>query len=88
MILIANGEKKKKKGHATGRFLHHHALGLMARLTDVINDISVMRAPIHERRRCIAAMEEMIRIGRNDVRIARPQVSNDIQTGLVGHILI
>jgi serine/threonine-protein kinase ATR len=75
MILIANGEPKRK-GHSTGRFLHHHALGLMAQLTDVINDEFVMRAPFHERRRCITAMEEMIRIGKNDVRIARPQVSN------------
>lgn len=78
MILIANGEQpKRRKGHATGRFLHHHALGLMARLTDVINDDSLTRAPFHERRRCISAMEEMVRIGRNDVRIARPQVSNN-----------
>ncbi|TGJ81418.1 hypothetical protein E0Z10_g7330 [Xylaria hypoxylon] len=77
MILIANGESKKKS-HATGRFLHHHALGLMAQLTDVINDTSVIRAPFHERRRCITAMEEMIQIGKNDVRIARPQVGEQI----------
>ncbi|KAI8948096.1 phosphatidylinositol 3 [Xylaria longipes] len=74
MILVANGEPKKKS-HATGHFLHHHALALMARLTDVINDTSVIRAPFHERRRCITAMEEMIRIGKNNVRIARPQIS-------------
>ncbi|KAI0412411.1 phosphatidylinositol 3 [Xylaria grammica] len=81
MILIANGESKKKS-HATGRFLHHHALGLMAQLTDVINDTSVIRAPFHERRRCIMAMEEMIRIGKNDVRIARPQISACILAAL------
>ncbi|KAH8156902.1 hypothetical protein CIB48_g11345 [Xylaria polymorpha] len=74
MILVANGEAKKKN-HATGHFLHHHALGLMAHLTDVINDPSVIRAPFHERRRCITAMEEMIRTGKNSVRIARPQIS-------------
>ncbi|KAI0427754.1 phosphatidylinositol 3 [Xylaria sp. FL1042] len=81
MILVANGESKKKS-HATGRFLHHHALGLMAQLTDVINDVSVIRAPFHERRRCITAMEEMIRIGKNDVRIARPQISACILAAL------
>ncbi|KAJ2996721.1 hypothetical protein NUW58_g883 [Xylaria curta] len=43
MILVANGESKKKN-HATGNFLHHHALGLMAHLTNVINDISVISA--------------------------------------------
>ncbi|KAI1351099.1 phosphatidylinositol 3 [Xylaria sp. FL0043] len=81
MILAANGESRKKS-HATGRFLHHHALGLMAQLTDVINDVSVIRAPFHERRRCIKAMEEMIRIGKNDVRIARPQISACILASL------
>lgn len=75
MIIVANGESRKKS-HATGRFLHHHALGLMAQLTDVINDVSTIRAPFHERKRCIAAMEEMIRTGKNNVRIARPQVSD------------
>lgn len=77
MILVANGEAKKKN-HATGHFLHHHALGLMAHLTDVINDPSVIRAPFHERRRCITAMEEMIRTGKNSVRIARPQVRSSV----------
>ncbi|KAI0204129.1 phosphatidylinositol 3 [Astrocystis sublimbata] len=74
MILIHSGEHRKKS-QATGNFLHHHALGLMAHLTDVINDTSVIRAPFHERRRCITAMEEMIRTGKNNVRIARPQIS-------------
>ncbi|KAI1263882.1 phosphatidylinositol 3 [Xylariaceae sp. FL1019] len=74
MILAASGESKRKS-QATGRFLHHHALGLMAQLTDVINDISADRAPFYERRRCLKAMEEMIRIGKNDVRIARPQIT-------------
>ncbi|KAJ3580330.1 hypothetical protein NPX13_g241 [Xylaria arbuscula] len=74
MILTANGESKRKS-HATGRFLHHHALGLMAQLTDTINNLSFTRAPFQERRRCILAMEEMIRVGKNDVRIARPQIS-------------
>ncbi|KAI1427168.1 phosphatidylinositol 3 [Xylaria sp. FL1777] len=81
MILIANGGPRKKT-HSTGRFLHYHALGLMAQLTHVINDVSVIRAPFHERRRCIIAMEEMIRIGKNDVRIARPQISACILAAL------
>ncbi|KAI1307448.1 phosphatidylinositol 3 [Xylaria venustula] len=81
MVLVANGESRKKI-HATGRFLHYHVLGIMAQLTDVINDPSAIRAPFHERRRCIMAMEEMIRIGKNDVRIARPQISACILAAL------
>ncbi|ORY67260.1 uncharacterized protein BCR38DRAFT_153630 [Pseudomassariella vexata] len=74
MIQSANGDHKQKKT-ATGRFLQHYALGLMARLTDVINDTSNLRSPIQEQNRCIKAMEEMIRIGKAYIRIARPQIS-------------
>ncbi|RYP77529.1 hypothetical protein DL771_001102 [Monosporascus sp. 5C6A] len=75
LILAAFGETKQKKSHATGRFLQQHALGLMARLTDVINDTSGIQNPIQERKRCIKAMEEMIRVGKSYIRIARPQMS-------------
>ncbi|RYP22475.1 hypothetical protein DL767_009047 [Monosporascus sp. MG133] len=75
LILAAFGETKQKKSHATGRFLQQHALGLMARLTDVINDTSGIQNPIQERKRCIKAMEEMIKIGKSYIRIARPQMS-------------
>ncbi|KAI0475823.1 phosphatidyl inositol 3-kinase-like protein [Xylariaceae sp. FL0804] len=74
-ILAAHGEPARKKAHSAGRFLQQHALGLMARLTDVINDVSWARAPMQERKRCIKAMEEMIRTGRYYIHIARPQIS-------------
>lgn len=75
MILIANKEARQKKGNPTGRFLQSHLLGLMARLTDVINDSLSTHPPAQEQRRCIRAMEEMIRVCRDYARIARPQVS-------------
>jgi serine/threonine-protein kinase ATR len=87
MILVANGESKKGS-QATGRFLHHHTLALMAHLTDIINDGPGKRAPFHERKQCIKAMEEMIRIGKNNVRIARPQVSGSASTNFDGSILM
>ncbi|KAH8677021.1 hypothetical protein BGZ61DRAFT_520585 [Ilyonectria robusta] len=75
MILIANKEARQKKGNPTGRFLQSHLLGLMARLTDVINDSLSTHPPAQEQRRCIRAMEEMIRVCRDYARIARPQMS-------------
>ncbi|KAI5922289.1 phosphatidyl inositol 3-kinase-like protein [Camillea tinctor] len=75
MLVATSAESRQKKLHSTGRFLQQHALGLMARLTDVINDVSTLRAPLQERKRCIKAMEEMVRTGRHYIRIARPQIS-------------
>ncbi|KAM5379618.1 hypothetical protein ACJZ2D_003812 [Fusarium nematophilum] len=71
-ILAANKETRSKKADATGRFIQSHLLGLMARLTDVINDPNL---PVQERRRYIRAMEEMIKVCKGYARIARPQMS-------------
>lgn len=57
-----------------GRFIQPHILGLMARLTDVINDSLATQPPAQEQRRCIRAMEEMIRVCKDYASIARPQV--------------
>ena len=74
MILASNKETKQKKGNLVGRFLQSHLLGLMARLTDVINDVLSDISAVQEQQRCIRAMEEMIRVCKDYARIARPQV--------------
>ncbi|KAI1642826.1 uncharacterized protein F4817DRAFT_277367 [Daldinia loculata] len=78
MMLAGSGELKQKKVHASGPFLQRYALALMAGLTQVINDAST-RTPIQERKRYIKAMEEMIRTGKQYIRIARPQISACLQ---------
>ncbi|KAF4984272.1 hypothetical protein FZEAL_484 [Fusarium zealandicum] len=72
MILATHKEIRSKKTNATGRFIQLHLLGLMARLTEIINDPNL---PAQERRRHIRAMEEMIRVCKDYARIARPQMS-------------
>src|SRR5690606_21994296 len=66
---------KKKKSQVVGRYLQQHALGLTARLSEVINDSWLLHPPVSEQRRCLGAMEEMIRICNSFVCIARPQIS-------------
>ena len=74
IVLTANKEMKQKKGNVTGRFLQIHMLGLMARFADIINDAMVTNTTIQEQLRCIRAMEEMIKVCKDYIRIARPQV--------------
>lgn len=75
-ILSASPDTKKiKKGNMIGRFLQSHILGLMARLTDVINDPAMMHPGEMEQRNCIRALEEMINLCQSHARIARPQIS-------------
>ncbi|GJC97112.1 pephosphatidylinositol 3 [Colletotrichum higginsianum] len=75
MMMVANKESRPKKGNTIGRFLESYILGLMARLADVINDMPLVSPPVEEQRRCVRAMEEMIRLCKTYVRIARPQIS-------------
>ncbi|KAJ0162818.1 Protein kinase rad3 [Colletotrichum tanaceti] len=75
MMMVANKEARPKKGNTIGRFLESYVLGLMARLADVINDMPLVSPPVEEQRRCVRAMEEMIRLCKTYVRIARPQIS-------------
>jgi serine/threonine-protein kinase ATR len=71
-VLLPDGGRKK--AHHVGRFFQQHALGLTARLSDVINDLLNRSPPVQEKRRYIKAMEEMVRVCKSYVRIARPQV--------------
>ncbi|KHO10999.1 hypothetical protein MAA_11390 [Metarhizium robertsii ARSEF 23] len=74
-ILSTNKDPKSKKGNVIGRFLQSHVLGLMARLTDVINDSITLQPLIMEQRSAIVTLEEMLKVCKQYVRVARPQIS-------------
>ncbi|PFH56755.1 hypothetical protein XA68_16038 [Ophiocordyceps unilateralis] len=74
-ILRSNKDAKLKKSNVIGRFLQSHVLGLMARLTDVINDSVSTHPPVLEQRSCIRTLEELIKVCKGYARIARPQMS-------------
>ncbi|KAL1871978.1 hypothetical protein VTK73DRAFT_1808 [Phialemonium thermophilum] len=78
----SKGRTLRKEHHLLGRYFEQHALGLTARLSEVINDSLGLHPPVQEQRRCIMAMEEMITVCRTYVRIARPQISASIMSAL------
>lgn len=68
-------DKKIKKSQLIGSFLQPHALGLAARFGELITDSQPgVQISLRERRQCLLAMEEMIRVARSYMCIARPQV--------------
>ncbi|KAK0703579.1 hypothetical protein B0T26DRAFT_658923 [Lasiosphaeria miniovina] len=75
LLLADNADKKVKKSHKIGRYLQPHALGLTARLSETIADTLGSHPPVQERKQCLGAMEEMIRVCNSYVCIARPQIS-------------
>lgn len=74
LAVIPRDGKRKGGHHVIGRFLREHALGLSARMIEVINNASPVPPPMRERKLCIKAMEEMIVLAKEYIRMARPQV--------------
>lgn len=76
LLMVAPRDGKRKGGHhIIGRFLREHALGLSARMVEVINNASLVPPPMRERELCIKTMEEMIVLAKEYIRMARPQIS-------------
>ena len=56
-------------------FFETHALGMMASFSDVIDNPN---ETLLEKRRCIRAVEQMIEVARENIRIALPQVGKKL----------
>ena len=74
LVVVPRDGKRKGGHHIIGRFLREHALGLSARMVEVINNTSPVPPPMRERKLCIKAMEEMIVLAKEYIHTARPQV--------------
>ncbi|KAH8201173.1 hypothetical protein TruAng_004641 [Truncatella angustata] len=71
----ATGEAKQKKNQLTSIFLTDQVLGLVSSLTEIFNQSPDGRSVLEEQKRAIKAMEELIRMGRKNIRMVRPQIS-------------
>ena len=72
----AKGSTRK---HSVGPFFESYVLGIMDQITSVINDVRVIQ-PAAEKRRCLGAIREMVRLAKSHVANALPQVSPQIAT--------
>ena len=59
-----------------GPFFETHVLGIMAQLTDIIND-GRSHQSLQEKRRCLGAIRKMATVAGNSISNALPQVSID-----------
>lgn len=89
LVMPSTKDTRQKKANIIGSFLRSYVLGLMARLTDVLNDSDTATPPILEQRRCIRAIEEMIKMCGAHSRIARPQVCRLVMARLtIAHCFV
>ncbi|KAK9420883.1 putative Phosphatidylinositol 3 [Seiridium unicorne] len=71
----ASGDSKLKRSNATGLFFMDQVLGMVSCLTDIFSFPTDTRSVVDEQKRSVKAMEELIRIGKKNIRMARPQIS-------------
>lgn len=62
-----------RKGEPIGTFLQNHVLGIITQFTFVFNDTQ-LRQPKLEKRRCLAAIGELLKLGQHRISTALPQI--------------
>ncbi|KAI4208635.1 MAG: hypothetical protein LQ348_000112 [Seirophora lacunosa] len=70
-----------RKSNVTGSFFETHALGIMACLSDTINESKGMQT-VTEKMRCLRAILEMIRLAKSNINIALPQISACLRSAI------
>ena len=63
----------QKRGNPVGAFLELHVLGLVARISEVVND-SLDEHSVKQKERFVKALEELVKVAKKHARVARPQV--------------
>lgn len=74
LLASSSPSASEEKTDPVGAFLSQHILGFMARFGEVVNDVQNQYSAI-EKIRCIKGVEEMVKIGKKVIKVARPQVS-------------
>ena len=62
-----------RKGDVVGSFLESNILGIVTEYSNILNDVET-RQPNAEKRRCLAAIGEVIKLGKSRVIVALPQI--------------
>ncbi|KAL8809103.1 MAG: hypothetical protein Q9200_003724 [Gallowayella weberi] len=70
-----------RKSNMTGLFFENHVLGIMAHLSDTINECKGPQI-IPEKIRCLKAIQEMMKIAHSHVSTALPQISACLRSAL------
>ena len=63
----------RRRNNSVEAFLEEHILGLVARVSEVVNDTRDERSVL-DKRIAVKAVEEMALLGKQSIRLARPQV--------------
>jgi len=68
--------KGSTRKNLVGPFFETYVLGIMDQVTSVINDVRVIQ-PVAEKKRCLGAIREMVKLAKSYIASALPQVTQE-----------
>ncbi|KAM0134783.1 hypothetical protein ACHAP3_005339 [Botrytis cinerea] len=78
---VQSPDQNRKKNNPMAAFLEQHNLGLVTRISEVVNDNRDEQSSF-EKKRNVKAIEEMVTIGKTYTGAARPQICACLQSAL------
>lgn len=72
-LRTSTASSSSRKGDVVATFLEHHVLGIITQFTATFND-SQSRQPNLEKRRCLAAIGELLKLGQHRISSGLPQI--------------
>ncbi|KAL9586349.1 MAG: hypothetical protein Q9212_000967 [Teloschistes hypoglaucus] len=70
-----------RRSNFTGSFFENHVLGIMAHLSDIINESKGLQVAT-DKIRCLKAIQEMMRIAKDNITNALPQISACLRSAI------
>ncbi|KAL9620044.1 MAG: hypothetical protein Q9160_005422 [Pyrenula sp. 1 TL-2023] len=72
-LLATLDARTSRKGDIVGQFLEDYVLAIITEFNNTLND-NQLKQPNMEKRRCLAAIGQLIKLGKNRVGVALPQI--------------
>ena len=73
-----------RKSDIMGNFLEANVLGIVTEYTNVLEGVATVQ-PHGEKRRCLAAIGELVKLGKNRILVALPQICACLRSAMENH---
>ena len=73
LLAILDSRQASRKGDVVGHFLRDYVLAIITELNNTLNDNKMMQ-PSLEKRRCLGAIGELMKLGKSRLNAALPQI--------------
>ncbi|ETI22234.1 hypothetical protein G647_06307 [Cladophialophora carrionii CBS 160.54] len=81
LVARQRGQSGSKRSDSIGTFLENNVLAIVTQFTVLLNDLEAKESK-NEKRRCLAALGEIVKLGKSRIVRALPQICTCLRSGL------